>query len=151
MLPDLTKRWVTPWIAIDWTKRAARGLLYHFVRDFGLTFGMSAIAFLFGEPALAFLAPIVVAWGAILFEVGQGVMKFERHGEIHDGFLDPIDVLFTPLAAGLALLLANIIFLVVEFYWAGLVISYGLYLALLIPILAINLYRGTPPELLTEE
>lgn len=153
MLPDLRARWVTPWIAVDWTKRAIRGLLYHIIRDMAFGFVFCAVFTLLGSSAGTAAGVIAVSWGAIMFETGQGVMLFRRHGEIHDGFLDPLDVLFSPLSSALGAFLALLLIApwTAYFGFGEVLVMYGLYVVYLLPILVINLIRGTPPQLLTEE
>jgi len=146
-IPDLKKRWVTPWIAIDWTMRNAKGLVYHFTRDFLFTTLLFWIGYFAGVGAL--MTPYIVAWGAFLQEVAQGTMLFERDGKVWAGYLDPTDLVFTPIVAAGAVF-ANFFILGVSngFDVNSLLINYGIYILMLIPILIINLVRGTPPELL---
>lgn len=113
MLPDLRARWVTPWIAVDWTKRAIRGLLYHIIRDMAFGFVFCAVFTLLGSSAGLF-SPLSSALGAFLALL-----------------------LIAPWTA--------------YFGFGEVLVMYGLYVVYLLPILVINLIRGTPPQLLTEE
>ncbi len=149
-IPDLSKRWVTPWIAIDWNLRSVRGWLYHAVRDAAFFTVFFGFGYFLGIEALK--SVYIVVWGAFLFEVGQGTMLFRRNGEILDGYLDPLDLIVTPytvvLFAWLYESLIRLDFGLGHFQWESGLISYGLYVVILLPILIINIRRGTPPELL---